>query len=1751
MVGSMVALKKSQLEEAVTPAQRQAVQEAVETVSALRDFILYGNAQRKDDFSNKYDANSRGASADIFHRAMMAEFEKQVLNDPAIGWTMKQYVKEGGGTFNANTFIAYLSDIRRAVEKNDSAALAVYTDTTFFSADYIKNVNGPLIALCRQPPAEEKAFVPSQAPSPQAKAVPTRQPTTEEKADAEKLAGDAADMFAGMVGTARWGETETVLGRIREMVKGGRKEREIEAISKAILEQLAEARAKGDAFEAAFLDSFERALRGRHQECADILNAFRTDREAAKLSYADYTALFGKLPALFAELLTKGYDLVSVADRYGPELTRAVHARMEKISEPPLRGITQETLGKRLAEVKKFVNDYDSGNGLHELDALISGWEKALKSATTNAQVLALHQQIPSVGMLEDTEVNVLFGRRTIRALAEGSNDFYRTIGKTWISRLETVTKSLRNETKDTMTSSFAEAMLKRANLDLGKLDTLLDAAKDANQGIPPALAKLDNLLRTLPLENTAAREQAIISADAEIRGLIKNLAGALAAVYPKADAALVERRLMIQFVVPSGTAIAKMKSLVDGISGDVPGMEAVKALMPVQMEVSPTFDNALLATLRNREVSAALEAHLAKEVKAGAIGKASAKRVMAAYAEAMEKSTVDDAIAAFPPEFQAFGDSLKDMRLRLREPLEKEAAGHAPLTTLHERNGAISSPVFLRFRNEFAEAINMHIGRLESGAVGLTTASDKFVTKSREDMAHQARAAFQNMPLEYAYGIYQMLNKTYKNNWAAAANTPEEMARICAMVANLTELPAPYASRVMEVIGEQVLKKFDDVSIALICNGIAGYSQSFINGDYYHLLARYYNTLPDKIESIFMDITMVQRGAREQGYDVRLRTPAEDEEYYELFVPGTIIKFMVPKRVFMEWRPKGAAMVAVSPDLAAGPAWDPDFFKVFGTFLNETMLQGNVNLPMPFIRIPYLLQNVGALAPDFLPPVGEYIAATQAYDLTRHHLETKTGAVTTGGVVTTPATKTETSTTTINASQEWVREGATATTAEDFTFMDGTGLDAYQKGSARGQNIRMKVPLIGETQITAFDVDYEQTGTALNTIGGFLSGLGPAGADTYMLFRRNQTGKDVTLDAHLYKRAANGSYIESDATTLTADQAQQLYGRAFSRPMQRLYAGGRIGPKTADPMVQLDGALLFSGPWTAGYTSLEQFQGAGEAVRFLKEWGEYVDYEHTRSGKANGAFGQFRPDNAHRDFWVGRLSAENLRMDETGRRRYYGEFVYMKSDDAEVKGFVGLAEDFTWSRFSGAGIVNKVLGTDFLGLNYVGGGGGRITREGEQAIETAGGGKIYGVSKDSFRGVVASALYKTYTEKAQVQLPVTELSAEAQTFYDQNPILQGVLNQVQANAQARQRLYELLMSTNQADINTYRNAGITIDNNVVSLGQGSRDWLRTYAQEQGAATPAQRRSQLTQMLVSAGARTKLATDLHLQLGTSWDILSSGGATFLTFEWRQPSPKVEDLEFRTFVVNDQKKIVPIIGGYGEFKPFAGMRGSLEAYWPPIGELRLGMPLEFAFGGGWLPATSAGFHGALRVPVTSRLTLGAATSLSTDFFEATMKRMQEEGMVGGVFAMPYSETVGFRLANIFLSGAFIHQNQETATERTSHERQLSITGGLNWLTTRKSLTGTLGSQYWEATMLGAEPAVYSRLALKAGIDYSMKTWRSTKNTILLNPALTAEVTVGRTMLYTPASATVPASATTTTTDWTFHLRFGTAFGGTGR
>jgi len=370
-------------------------------------------------------------------------------------------------------------------------------------------------------------------------------------------------------------------------------------------------------------------------------------------------------------------------------------------------------------------------------------------------------------------------------------------------------------------------------------------------------------------------------------------------------------------------------------------------------------------------------------------------------------------------------------------------------------------------------------------------------------------------------------------------------------------------------------------------------------------------------------------------------------------------------------------------------------------------------------------------------------------------------------------------------------REGGLTTRAteryalskEEYT-VDGvtTSLNKIETGQVEVTNWVIPAPAGKEGARKAGDYylvrdvkfDMRNVNDKNQAVSALFSGTWPAGAtDAVYLERHEDYDGSTYFEAHAYHRDPTGSFGGAQTMTLTADEAKSMYWGPYQTAMQKLYAGGAV--KRGDFIAELDGAVLFSGAFTGKESvSLKQLQGIGGALEPVERYGGSVDYEQTRNGRTMEAFISRDPKNLK--FWVGRFTAENLQVDEDGKRRFYGEMQYVEASKAEIKGYLSIAKNSGgtsfWNTAQGAFNAQKKLRNEMLGLQYGGIGAGRMLSE----TDELGGGKIYGVSADMMKGLVASALYKKYRED---NLAGTQYGSDLETmlvsFGVRNMFLQGL----------------------------------------------------------------------------------------------------------------------------------------------------------------------------------------------------------------------------------------------------------------------------------------------------------------------------------------------------------------------------------------
>ncbi|VVC02839.1 Uncharacterised protein [Candidatus Bilamarchaeum dharawalense] len=973
----------------------------------------------------------------------------------------------------------------------------------------------------------------------------------------------------------------------------------------------------------------------------------------------------------------------------------------------------------------------------------------------------------------------------------------------------------------------------------------------------------------------------------------------------------------------------------------------------------------------------------------------------------------------------------------------------------------------YLNFRATFTDALGVYMTDLTASPAA--TEGEKFMAASRISTAQQAIQMFSGLPLQSSYALYQALQATYGSLSSHYRNT-EEMARVCSLIVGYSQLPPAYAALAYRETTAPLLKTYDEASILAITKAISGYSQMYIAGDHYRLMEEYYGTLAEKIAKLFPDITAMQADRRELTKDVRVRMPPE-AEYGEVMIPGAQLTIHIPKRIYTTWAQKYGLTVSAAPRIIENPAAAADLFQAMGRYFGEPMVSARTNIPFPWMRLPILLNNLGVLAPETFPPVGEFIALHMGGDVTYKLNKVDTSAP--EGDTTTRSDQGN-----IGVFAEATREGQVTTakaryaiTANTTTGPDGvTTGDRTHVGTLELQQLRLHTDAAGDYNVHGFSADItvieeppvvkagEPPGTGLDSrvaaVGTLWSGAAPAGADTLIYFKRlqardtvgpdgNVVPGDVSLVAHIFQRLPNGSFGEVDTVTIPKEQAEALYWKTMQKPMQRLYGAARV--QTGDVLVQMDGAFLFSGPFSGQPESeWDQFQGAGVAAQ-KGEWGGYVDYEETRGRRGAAAFGRFRPE--ERSLWIGRFSMDMFKYgDEGAGNKYYAEGQYIKVDKMEVKAFVGFSdrkEDMPKKDLQGVVILNYVFGESVLGYRYGGLGGGRLIRRsgapGSQFTDDMSGGRAYGIQDDLMGGIVVSGLYRRFTmqQGAPAQTPLGDLG---------------------------------IPSTNPA-----------LDEAIASQHP-----------ELGEAAPTDV-PVAEQKLVAAGFRRLLSAQHGLELGALWDFTPNEGAAFVQYDWTPMGRTFTSMRLTAAIV--YKKIggdplesggehiaIPLVGGATDWIANDKVRLKLEAFYPGIGEMKIfAPPVDTVFGGGYLDRIATGGHIGFRIPLTldRRLILGILGSGSRDYdtgatIQATPTgelaeteggTTQGEGAVGLFYTFPTSGT-GLQLGNVYGWVTGMYQD-DLLTRGRSY--QLDAVGGAMFTDATTQVRGQLGFQHWQSWM----------------------------------------------------------------------------------
>ncbi|MFH1785655.1 MAG: hypothetical protein ABH842_04460 [Candidatus Micrarchaeota archaeon] len=983
--------------------------------------------------------------------------------------------------------------------------------------------------------------------------------------------------------------------------------------------------------------------------------------------------------------------------------------------------------------------------------------------------------------------------------------------------------------------------------------------------------------------------------------------------------------------------------------------------------------------------------------------------------------------------------------------------------------------PKFLTFSQTFTDTLGVHLSNLT--AQPAATEGERYMQSSRIATAQTAIQTFAGLPLQSKYALYQALQSKYKDLSTQFGN-PEEMARVCSLIVGYSGLPAGYAALAYAKTTDTLLERYDEASIIAITKAITQYSQMFIVGDHYRLLQAYYEDLPKKLEKLFPDITAMQSDRREPTKDVRIRMPPE-ADYGEVMIPAAQMIIRVPKRIYETWTQKYGLTITQAPRIVDDPAASADLFRTMGVFFDESMVNVRTTIPFPWTRLPLLMNNLGFLAPDQFPDVGELIgmriASTTEYEM--HRVETDLGDA--------GRQSSETQQGSVEFTEEFTREGQVTTAKQRYEITAQTATDTEGVVSGEKKHVgylelqQLRIAPEGSTpyNINTFTGDIqvieeppvvaqgEEAGTGtdprVSAVGTYFSGMAPAGADTLIYFKRTQARDtvgtdgtvvpgDVALTAHLFQRFANGSFVEIDTVTLPKETAESLYWQTIERPMQRLYTGGRV--QEGDVIAQLDGAFLFSGPFTGEpETEWEQFQGAGAAFQ-KAGWGGYVDYEETRGRRGAAAFGNFRPED--QSLWIGRISGDGFKYgDPQAGNKIYLEGQYIKVSRTEIKAFVGFSdreEDMAANDLQGVAIVNHALREPVLGYGHVGIGGGRLIRRSgdptNQFVDDLSGGRLYGIQSDMLGGFVASGLYRKYSVQQGLAgtTPLGNLGIEDSS----NPALDDAIDA--------------------------QHPELT-DQEVVSTPVGE------------------------QILIAAGFRRWLAAQHGLEVGALWDFTPNEGGGFVQYDWTPMGSTFTKMRLTAAVVH--KKVggdpldsggehitLPIIGASTDWIANDQVRLKVDGYFPGLGEVKVfAPPVDTVFGGGYLDRVAYGAHLGFRIPLTldRRLIMGILFSGSEDMYSDPSIQVSPTGEIStaqsgtwqleaGIplfYTFPLDPQRGMQLGNIYGWITGMYQEDEAIDAQAY---QLELRGGAMFTdATTQVRADLLGRQYQQWLTTGSE------------------------------------------------------------------------------
>jgi hypothetical protein len=601
-----------------------------------------------------------------------------------------------------------------------------------------------------------------------------------------------------------------------------------------------------------------------------------------------------------------------------------------------------------------------------------------------------------------------------------------------------------------------------------------------------------------------------------------------------------------------------------------------------------------------------------------------------------------------------------------------------------HIASGAVFSE-FQEFTGLLEDRFRMEAESAQTGLPDETAFDDVLIRDARSRLT-RASEIFRNSPLEERFAIFQLFEAESPSGEMSSG----DIERIAAVISGLEGLPPAYAALLIRSTGPTLFSDYDAQSIEVILSAISMYSQPLINAGMYRELEEYYSGLGDRIADLFVDVVALRNVAREQGgmlRDVRVRLPPDRPEFADLYIPASRITISLPKRIYERWVSEGAVVrVTQAPDITEGPAPSPSMSGIEREFFGRDAIAMEMNVPMPLLSLPLVIENLGALRPRYAIPVEEMNelwadASGAVHSVTGPDQDAM--AYSFGEAVGQRG-----------GGRDWSQS------------VYGTGGDGQQHilGNLRWNN----QPLGGMTRegeqrsttMTRGNFDVDVQGSMLERLMLSMDATAPSGSDTGIYFLK----EGDAYRAYVFQRFGGGSFGLVDVRTFTEDEARMFYERTFESQPWRLYGGARIsggdaGGSREDWMAQMDGAVLFSGLPSDD----EQFQGAGAAVQ-VGHGGGAVDYEHTR-GQRSGLMGAYI-DPEEREYYVGRLYLSAL--EESAERPgvgVHGEFQYFRARRGTIDAFLGSRE--VGEQGSAAEDIEGGIIASYLGEGWWGGGRG------------------------------------------------------------------------------------------------------------------------------------------------------------------------------------------------------------------------------------------------------------------------------------------------------------------------------------------------------------------------------------------------------------------------------------------------------------